>query len=94
MRHRKTEALGDAVLKFVTTVSLGDGRLRRVFTALTGDNPADTTWWADWTKSRGLRHDVAHGGASVTPEQATLAIDSAAAYIAHLSNVVERVRTS
>lgn len=93
-RHRKSEALGEAVLEFVTTTSLGDDRLRGVFKALTGDNPATATWWADWIKSRKLRHDVAHKGVSVTPQQTTIAIESAAAYIAHLTDVVERVRRS
>ena len=93
-RHRKTEALGEAVLGFAATTSLGDDRLRKVFTALTGDDPTKTPWWSDWTTSRKLPHDVAHAGAAFTAAQAMTAIESADNYIAHLTSVVEKVRAS
>lgn len=93
-RHRKMEALGDAVLGFVTTANLGNPRLCRVFIALTGDDPTKAPWWSDWTMSRTLRHDVAHKGATVTAVQAASAIESADKYITYLTSVVEKVRTS
>lgn len=92
MRHRHNEALGDALLDFVSTTSLGNSRLRKVFTALTGDDPAQAPWWAAWIKSYNLRHDVAHAGAQVTSGQATTAIDSAADFIAHVTSPVEKAR--
>jgi hypothetical protein len=94
MRHRKCEYLSDAVLGIVDTTSFGNERLRKVFAALTGDDPAQAPWWSGWMKARKLRHDVAHGGEHVTPDKAVSCIDSAAAFIDHITAVVERVRTT
>jgi hypothetical protein len=94
MRHRKAEALGEAMLDMVETTRLANSRLRKVFKALTCDGPAQAPWWSDWSKSRQLRHDVAHKGAAVTPEQATIAIDSAATFIAYITDEVAKVRAN
>jgi hypothetical protein len=94
MRHRKVEALGEAMLGIVETTSLANPRLRKVFIALTGEDPAQVPWWSDWHKSRQLRHDVAHSGATVTPQQATKAIDTAATFIAYITDVVSKARAN
>ena len=94
MRHRKCEYLSDAVLDLFVTTSFGDERLRNIFIALSGDDPAQATWWAAWKSARKLRHDVAHGGVQATADQATAAVDAAAAFIEHVTAAVESVRTS
>jgi hypothetical protein len=91
MRHRKAEFLSDALLNIFTTASLSDERLCAVYSALTGDDPKQTPWWSDWIKGRKLRHDVAHAGKVVTPQETTSCIDSAEAFIAHVTTVVGRV---
>lgn len=44
MRRKKAEFLSDALLGFVSTTSLADGRILKVFVALTGDDPSTTVW--------------------------------------------------
>ena len=92
MRHRRAEALGEALLGFVLTKSLANENLRKAFLALTGDNPTQASWWSSWKASCKVRHGVAHKGAQVTPAQAQTAVDSAAAFIAHVTDVVDRAR--
>jgi hypothetical protein len=101
IRHKRAELLGDLVMSLVgETVSLGNPRVRRLYTVLTDDFPGGhsdrklpaAAWWEAWTKARQLRHDVAHKAKQVSPEQADAAIKAADAYIAHITAVVERVR--
>jgi hypothetical protein len=103
IRHRGAQVLGDAVMSLVgNTISLDDSRVRKVYQALTDDYPGGhddlgrqrAPWWDAWQVGRKLRHNVAHNGARVTSEQATSAIDSVVAYIAHVTGVVERVRAA
>src|ERR1039458_4424778 len=92
MRHRGVDYLSDAVLGMFDTTSFGNERLRKIFVALTGDDPAQAPWWSEWRKGRKLRHDVAHAGEPVTPVQAASCIDAAAAFIDHVTAVVEQAR--
>jgi Tfp pilus assembly protein PilX len=94
MRLRKAEVLSEALLGIFDTKSMADDRLRKVFIALACDDPAQAAWWSDWKESRKLRHGVAHRAASVTADQAALAIESADKFIAHVTNVVERMRAA
>jgi hypothetical protein len=69
--------------------SLANARVRRVYVALTGDNPEDAGWWAEWCRSRRDRHAVAHSGAQMGRAQADAAIDVADQYIKHVTEKVE-----
>jgi hypothetical protein len=80
------------------SVCLDDERVRKVYGVLTGDYPAGhkklrkkpATWWKEWDASRTLRHEVAHAGKQVSREQAASSIESAEAYIQHVSMQVEQ----
>jgi hypothetical protein len=65
--------------------SLDNRRIRRVYSALTGDNPKEADWWAEWLASRQDRHEVAHRGAQVTLAQA----EAADRYMKHVTEKVE-----
>src|SRR5450631_4095911 len=69
-------------------MSLGNQRIRRVYAALTGDNPTESEWWKDWLDSRQDRHDVAHRGEQMTRAKADKAIALADRYIQHLTEKV------
>jgi hypothetical protein len=92
MQLRGTDFLTESILESTDVTSLATKRLRKLFIALSGDNPAEAKWWARWLEARELRHRVAHAGAIMTSEQAARCIDSAAEYIQHLIDVTERVR--
>jgi|HubBroStandDraft_4_1064222.scaffolds.fasta_scaffold02598_4 hypothetical protein len=70
-------------------MSLETPRIRRVYSALTGDNPTESDWWQEWLESRQDRHDVAHRGAQMTRAKADKAIDLADRYIKHVTGKVE-----
>jgi hypothetical protein len=93
MRKRKIEYLSDAVMNIFKTTSLGDERLRKIFAALAAADPAQESWWSAWITGRQLRHDVAHHGDQVTPEQAQSCINAAADFIAYVTTTVNGVRT-
>lgn len=69
--------------------SLDNRRVRRVYSALTGDNPTESDWWTEWMESRQDRHDVAHKGAQMIRAKADKAIALADRYIKHLTDKVE-----
>jgi hypothetical protein len=100
IRYERVEHQGPLLLAGMPrTYSLTGKRARKLYTALTQDRPAGddhgrnaAPWWRDWRRSCTLRHRVAHKGAPVTPEEATRAVDSAAAYMAHVERVVLAAR--
>jgi hypothetical protein len=83
---RPDKTLVDLVLPAERDVmSLDNQRIRRVYAALTGDNPTESEWWKDWLDSRQDRHDVAHRGEQMTRAKADKAIALADRYIQHLT---------
>ena len=89
-------------MSFVTNgCTLADRRVRKVYVALTGDNPAGdpkngvkpARWWDDWNSSRELRHQVAHAGARVIDQQAAACLVAVDAYMAHLAAIVASTTT-
>lgn len=70
-------------------MSLDNDRIRRIYSALTGDEPKKSDWWKEWLESRQDRHDVAHRGAQMTQAKADKAINLADRYIKHLTEKVE-----
>jgi hypothetical protein len=69
--------------------SLETARTRRVYAALTGDDPKVSDWWDAWVDSRQDRHEVAHRGALMTRAKADKAIAVAERYITHVTGKVE-----
>jgi hypothetical protein len=69
--------------------SLDNPRIRRVYFALTGDNPTEADWWTEWMESLQDRHDVAHRGRQMTRAKAYQAIALADRYIKHVTVKVE-----
>jgi hypothetical protein len=98
LRRNCTPVLADAVRSLLgTSIALDDNRVRRIYGALTGDYPAGhkqlekprAEWWDAWHESRQLRHEVAHAGKLVTPEQATASIESSERYVTHVTAQVD-----
>jgi len=92
MSQREVDYLTDAVLDMCGTVSLANPQLRKLFKALTGADPAAEPWWPAWMDARKMRHEVAHGGRTVTRDQALACVDAATKFIAHVSEKVAIVR--
>jgi hypothetical protein len=90
LNARPDKTLADLVLPAERDVTiLETPRIRRVYSALTGDNPTESNWWNDWLDSRQDRHDVAHRGAQMTQDKARKAIALADCYITHVTQKVE-----
>jgi hypothetical protein len=95
---RSDKVLGALVLPDERDVkSLATGRVYRVYAALTDDYPAGQTelkrapaeWWKQWSDSRQDRHEVAHRGKVMTPDQANIALDVAGKYMQHITEKVD-----
>jgi hypothetical protein len=96
LMRKGAPSLNEAVLSLMgSSISLDDGRVRKVYGALTKDypwvNPGGASWWEDWRASRELRHDMTHEGKPATSGQAERAVRAAEEYMAHISQIVRQV---
>jgi len=103
IRLKGAELPGDVAKSLISdSITLADHRVRKLYASLTGDYPAGHSklklapapWWSEWVAGRELRHEVAHRGKQVTQQPAEAVVASVDAYIAHVTAVVERVRTT
>jgi hypothetical protein len=82
---RADKELCELILPEETDVkSLANPRVRRIYTKLTGDNPAQAAWWTDWIKSRKDRHRIAHSGGYITAAEVNTAIRVAGQSMQHV----------
>jgi len=73
-------------------VSLHLERVRKVYSALSDDDPKTQTWWGTWRDSIAERNKVAHGGTLTTEAQVSITLDACRAYVEHLQAVSDRHR--
>jgi hypothetical protein len=77
--------LEDPVSEFFTGHSMNSDRIRKLYTALTGDRIEQAAFWADFRKSAKRRNEIAHSGAAtVTKEEAEQSWKVASDLVAHL----------
>ncbi len=88
---RKQEDLSDAILSMTRFINLGADPVRNLYTALTGDDPARSTWWPAWKSARRRRDDVAHRGDLVSAQHAREDLAASASYIHHLATTLRTV---
>ncbi len=68
-------------------INLHTERVRAVYTALSGDDPAKQPWWSAWKEGIRRRNGVAHGGHAVNSEAAAKSLDACRKCVSHLQGV-------
>lgn len=77
--------LEDAVTKLFSGNNLADSRIRRLYTALTGDQVEKAPFWQKFKRSRDeLRNSIVHSSITVTKAQAEDSYVAARELVAHL----------
>jgi hypothetical protein len=83
LRERGPE-LEEPFRKFIRSFSLRDERLRSLYQALTGDDIAQTDFWAELNEHMRRRNEVAHGETRVSQDDADRSIRVARTAVNHL----------
>jgi hypothetical protein len=84
--------LEDAVGEFLSGYSLSNERLRKLYTALTGDAIQKEKFWERFKTSAGRRNSIAHYGDIVDAAAAEDTLAIAKDYVAHVVKVTEALR--
>jgi hypothetical protein len=79
----------------VWTYRFDDGRFKKLWAALTGDSAEklsrEESWWSAYAGHIKLRHDVVHGGATATAQQAERSIEGVLGAINYGQNTMVRI---
>jgi hypothetical protein len=76
--------LEEAVRDFFSGNSLANNRIRKLYTALTGDQIEKEAFWQQFKKSASRRNDISHSSVMVTKAEAEDSHTAATALVAHL----------
>jgi hypothetical protein len=91
----KKRALDDELESAITKLARGhisDKRIRRLYSALTGDDIEHAPFWARFTASWVLRGKAVHGGVKVSIDQGREACEIAREFVARLDTVAKKLR--
>jgi hypothetical protein len=87
------QALEELLFRHNSGRSLSDERVRKVYTALTGDAIAGRQQlWQRFTDMANLRNRIIHGGATATKEDAEKGLVLATELVAHLEAEAEKLK--
>ncbi len=78
------EYLEDAVDGLFSGYNLGNGRILKLFNALTGKQIQAEPFWQELTKSAARRNDAVHGGTLATEQDAKESLRATSALVAYL----------
>jgi hypothetical protein len=76
--------LEDSITDFLRGYNLANERIRKFYTALTGDEVQKTTFWQKFTESATRRNNIVHSGATATKTEAEESYSAAEKLVAHL----------
>jgi len=76
--------LEDSVTEFLSGYNLANDRLRKLYTALTGDQVERTNFWQKFKASATRRNKIAHSAITVTKTEAEESYSAAKNLVAHL----------
>jgi hypothetical protein len=83
-KNRGIPDLEDAVTRLLSGNNLGNERIRRLYTALTGDDVANAPFWQKFTESAKRRNNIAHKGALASEAEAEDSYAAARDLVNHL----------
>lgn len=78
------EYLGEPIENLLPGNNLGNDRIRRLYTALTGDEIQQQPFWARFTKSATWRNKISHNGAVYGQAEAEASLAVAKEFVTHL----------
>jgi hypothetical protein len=79
--------LEDAVSEFFSGYNLGNGRLRKFYVILTGDDITKQTFWQAFKESSARRSRCAHDGEKGTEPDARASLKACSAFVKHVGGV-------
>jgi len=77
--------LEDSVMEFVNGRNLATERIRKLYTALTGDEVQKAAFWQEFKKSAERRNGIIHAGVLAGPTEAEKSYKAADDLVAHLN---------
>jgi hypothetical protein len=77
--------LKDWIIRRLNGYNLANDRIRSLYTALTGDNVQQATFWQEFRTSSTLRNNIIHGGANAAKANAEASYEAGNALLAHLT---------
>ncbi|MGB2713516.1 MAG: hypothetical protein WBC51_05010 [Vicinamibacterales bacterium] len=87
-------SLGDVVAKSILDLlpsrNIANERVRRLYTALSGDSIQHQAFWPAYVELSRLRNRVIHSGARATLQEARAAIEAARELTSHVSALLAR----
>lgn len=78
------EYLEEPIEKLLPSNNLGNKSVRKIYTALTGDEIQDQPFWPQFTESATRRNKISHNGATVGQVEAEASLAVAKEFVAHL----------
>jgi hypothetical protein len=93
-RRRGIEDLEESVTALFSSYNVGDERVRRVYTALTGDAIQHQAFWSAFQVSRKIRNDAVHRGQDASSEEAKRACEVVRELTSHIRRVVKSLNMS
>jgi hypothetical protein len=81
---KKLQYLEAPVDDLINGYNLANDRIRKLYTALTGDEVQTASFWQKFKESAQLRNNIIHGGTIVGKAKAEAAYDAATALVARL----------
>lgn len=95
LEWRELGSLGGAIESLGWTYRFDDGRFKKLWAALTGDSAEklsrEESWWSAYAGHIKLRHDVVHGGATATAQEAERSIEGVLGAINYAQNTMIRI---
>jgi hypothetical protein len=83
-QHHHIDFLEEPLTAFFNGYNLANKRLRALYTALTGNQPEQQSFWPAFVASSERRNRVVHRGVPVTPPEAHESIGAARAFVQYV----------
>jgi hypothetical protein len=84
IRHQEHYAFGEWAKKSLNGYNLGNDRIRKLYTALTGDDVHKSAFWPKFKDSAKRRNATIHAGVRVSKTEAEESCNAASNLLAHL----------
>src|SRR5262249_41237884 len=81
---KELQYLEASVDDLINGYNLANDRIRKLYTALTGDEVQTAAFWQNFKESAQRRNKIIHGGTIVGKTEAEEAYEAATAFVAHL----------
>lgn len=83
--RRGVQYLEDPITEFLNSYSLSNDRIRKLYTALTGDHIEKQRFWQKFKESAKRRNQIVHQGLTVGKTEAEESFKAASDFVAHLN---------